>query len=369
MDFKLLDKMPKENLYEDFIRKYNENRNQKIIIFGAGDQGMLTSALLKENGIPVWRFCDNNRDLRGHIVKGIDVILPEDLLGINGEYIIINNDSYRKAKRKQLLALGIKDENICTFDVFNPLFKGLTREYVEKHHREFEYSYNLLHDHQSRNTFINYLKGVYTGNLDYYEKIACEGEYFQKDLVPSALDHVFLDVGAYNGNTIEDFIGFVGSYDKIYAFEPFSSSSEIIKNKNFINTEIITAAASDYTGKKEFYCNNYGNLTMVTTILEEGANHEKITLDTVSIDDVLKGKKATFIKMDIEGSELDALHGAEQTIRKYKPFLAICVYHKKEDLITIPSYIYSIVPEYKMYLKLCSKTASDLVLFCKADNK
>lgn len=369
MDFESLAKTTQENLYEKFLSKYNHNKDQKIIIFGAGDQGMLTAALLKENGIPIWRFCDNNPDLRGHTVKNIEVILPEDLLSLDREYIIINNDSYRIEKKNQLLAIGISEDSIYTFDVFNPLFKGLTRKYVEEHYHEFANTYTLLDDSQSKNTYINYLKGVYTGNLDYYEKVACKEEYFPEDIAPKSKNHVFLDAGAYNGNTIEDFIEFAGAYEKIYAFEPFTSSAEIIKTKDFANTEVITAAASDYTGKKDFYCNNYGSLTMVTTILEEGANHEKVTLDTVAIDDVLKGQKATFIKMDIEGSELEALHGAEKTIKEYKPFLAICVYHKKEDLITIPSYIKSIVPEYKMYLRLCSKTASDLVLFCKTDDK
>ncbi|MDY5862420.1 FkbM family methyltransferase [Agathobacter sp.] len=369
MDFESLAKTTQENLYEKFLSKYNQNKVQKIVIFGAGDQGMMTLALLQENGIPVWRFCDNNPDLRGQSVKNIEVILPEDLLTFDKNYIIINIDSYRKEKREQLLAIGIPEDNICTFDIFNPLFKGLTPKYVEEHYQEFANTYILLDDNQSKNTYINYLKGVYTGNLDYYENVACKEEYFPEEIAPKSKNHVFLDVGAYNGNTIEDFIEFAGSYEKIYAFEPFTSSAEIIKTKDFANTEVITAAASDYTGEKDFYCNNYGSLTMVTTILEEGANHEKITLDTVAIDDVLKGQKATFIKMDIEGSELEALHGAEKTIKEYKPFLAICVYHKKEDLITIPSYIKSIVPEYRMYLRLCSRTASDLVLFCKADDK
>lgn len=369
MDFESLSQLTQENLYEKFLSKYNQNKAQKIVIFGAGDQGLLTAALLKENGIPIWRFCDNNPDLRGQTVKNIEVILPEDLLSLDREYIIINNDSYRIEKRNQLLAIGIPDDNIYTFDVFNPLFKGLTRKYVEDHYQEFANTYALLDDIQSRSTYINYLKGVYTGNLDYYEKVACKEEYFPDDIAPRSKKHVFLDVGAYNGNTIEDFIKFAGSYEKVYAFEPFASSAEVIKTKNFANTEVIAAAASDYTGEKDFYCNNYGSLTMVTTIQEEGANHEKVTLDTVAIDNVLKGRKATFIKMDIEGSELEALHGAEKTIKEYKPFLAICVYHKKEDLITIPAYIKSIVPEYKIYLRLCSRTASDLVLFCKVDDK
>ena len=69
------------------------------------------------------------------------------------------------------------------------------------------------------------------------------------------------------------------------------------------------------------------------------------------------------IKMDIEGAELDALRGAEGTISKYKPLLAICVYHKRDDLLTIPEYIKSIVPEYRLFLRAYERTTTELVLY------
>jgi len=67
--------------------------------------------------------------------------------------------------------------------------------------------------------------------------------------------------------------------------------------------------------------------------------------------------------MDIEGSELNALKGAEAVIRKYHPVLAVCVYHKKEDLLEIPQYIKSLYPGYKLYLRTYSKYCQELVLY------
>ena len=69
------------------------------------------------------------------------------------------------------------------------------------------------------------------------------------------------------------------------------------------------------------------------------------------MDDHLQGEAVSFIKMDIEGAERGALRGAEQLIRRYRPDLAICVYHSISDLFEIPLYIHSIVPEYRLYLR------------------
>lgn len=69
------------------------------------------------------------------------------------------------------------------------------------------------------------------------------------------------------------------------------------------------------------------------------------------MDDVVRDEKVTFLKFDIEGSELKGLIGAKETIRKNRPDLAICVYHKREDLYTIPNYILNLCPDYKIYLR------------------
>ena len=73
--------------------------------------------------------------------------------------------------------------------------------------------------------------------------------------------------------------------------------------------------------------------------------------------------RVTFIKMDIEGSELEALKGAQQTIQRDRPKLAICIYHKPEDMTDIPLYIKSLVPEYRLYVRHHSNRCSETVLY------
>lgn len=98
-----------------------------------------------------------------------------------------------------------------------------------------------------------------------------------------------------------------------------------------------------------------------TYLCENGTD----AISIVGIDDFLKGReeKISFIKLDVEGFELKTLQGAEHTIKKYHPRMAISLYHKDEDLYEIPSYIKSIADDYKFYLRIYSNAYLEIVLY------
>ena len=96
-----------------------------------------------------------------------------------------------------------------------------------------------------------------------------------------------------------------------------------------------------------------------SSIRREGSTEVQLT----SIDSALNGEAVTFIKMDVEGAELKSLMGARNTIIKNHPSLAICAYHKHEDLYELPKYILSIVPEYKFYLRHYCSCSYETVLY------
>lgn len=92
---------------------------------------------------------------------------------------------------------------------------------------------------------------------------------------------------------------------------------------------------------------------------ENGSND----IYTESIDQILQGKKATFIKMDVEGAELDSLKGAKDTIKNFKPKLAICIYHKPNDIIQIPEFILECRDDYKFYIRHYTSCNYETVLY------
>ena len=141
------------------------------------------------------------------------------------------------------------------------------------------------------------------------------------------------------------------TFKHIYIFEP--DQNNFILCKNNIEKENLADVVTMYnkgcwSKSATLHFNSYGNqLSYVCE--DEDAGSEQI--EVVGIDEILNGERATFIKMDIEGTELEALKGAEKTIRMWKPKLAICVYHKPEDIITISKLILDFNPAYKLYLR------------------
>lgn len=186
-------------------------------------------------------------------------------------------------------------------------------------------------------------------------------QYFEEGIVEPGKNEVFVDCGFFEGETTKRFVEWCGrNYEQIYAFEPNKHNIAEAIRKNDINRinnlNIINKGVWEDTRNLNLMVTDRGDSCY---ICEEGNE----TIQVTSIDDVLNGNRATFIKMDVEGSELKALHGARITIEKYRPRLAICIYHKPEDIVEIQDYISSLDSNYKFYIRQYSNYSNELVLY------
>ena len=180
---------------------------------------------------------------------------------------------------------------------------------------------------------------------------------FNKDCSDEA---TVIDCGAYIGDNILQICKDVPEENiTYYAFEPDHENAEVIRNNEKFKMVCKTLKVLEYgVGNRNskigfMYANNTnGNQKDAGRFVDVDDDFEGLKLEIRRIDDVqLDIKGRLYIKMDIEGAEMDALRGAEQTIKKYKPFLAICAYHRKNDIIDIPNYIRSLGVDYEYYLK------------------
>lgn len=196
---------------------------------------------------------------------------------------------------------------------------------------------------------------------DFSSKTLEDKQYFE-DFMKCSPGEVFVDGGALNLNTTMRFMKHCSKFgvtgEKSIAFEPDIISFEKMKNSiqrhNITNVEVVNAGL--YSSNTTLRFNLLGNGS--SSINENGTSEIKV----VTVDSHVKDK-VTFIKMDIEGAELEALKGCRETIISHKPKLAICVYHKPEDIIEIPLYIKSLVPEYQLYMRHYSNSINETVLY------
>jgi hypothetical protein len=128
-----------------------------------------------------------------------------------------------------------------------------------------------------------------------------------------------------------------------------------VKDEQLTNIDVLNKGIYSHAGTQPFREDG----TMLSMISEDAEN--RIAVDT--IDEISGGAPVTYIKMDVEGAELQALKGAERTIRRHRPILGISIYHRQRDLIDIPEYIKAIVPEYRFYFRVHKKLAIDTVLY------
>lgn len=286
----------------DELKKY-----KKVVIYGAGDNLDHVFALCQINSIQVSYICDRDTDKYGKKYNNILIISPDELIQDHLDAaIIISTTKYLK-EVQNFLRRYFKEEQIIPF--------------VDEKH-------------------IEYMK------LQYFDEVVKleDGE-------------IFVDGGCFDFETSELLLDRHRA-EKIYAFEPDSINLKKVQDKvnkmGISDVEIIHAEMWDCNTILHFNTQGSG----MSRVDENGENE----IEVVAVDEVVDGK-VTFIKMDIEGSELKALHGAEQKIKKYKPKLAICIYHKVEDIIDIPSYIHSLVPEYKFYIRHYSFGQEETVLY------
>ena len=192
---------------------------------------------------------------------------------------------------------------------------------------------------------LRYLFGYF--DLQYFElpQLALRDEYFA-------------DVGALDGETTKYFLDhFEGGH--AYVFEPNPKQFAVTKERlrEYPQAELFPYGAYDQNAALRFDTSDadLGNAKVSAS--------GDAQVEVRRLDDLLGDRKVTFIKMDIEGSELAALRGAERIIREQRPKLAICVYHKPEDMWEIPSLILRYHPDYKLYLRHYSISHTETVLY------
>ena len=237
-----------------------------------------------------------------------------------------------------------------TLDIDNNDYNQLYEKAKSLHDHidDYKWLYDSLNDYTSKKILYAILNNWY--QYDFETLHECMNSkfkhYFDLDIIPNCNNEVFVDLGAYIGDTTLDYIEIYNNYQKIYCYEITKETMAILKNNlgNYDNIIYKNKAVCDVNGTmflKRSNVNSSGN-----QIVQSG----DIEVETVCLDDDIEGK-IDMIKMDIEGSEYGALLGAKNHIINDKPKLLISVYHNNMDLWRIPKLIFEYSKDYNFFLR------------------
>ena len=334
----MLDKINEQNVWDVL-----KDSGKPVILYGMGLGAEKIMDTLAQYGITVDGIFASDEFVRGHSFRGYKVMKYREVCEKYDDFNVV----LCFASRLDSVIAHIEEINrqhtVFAPDV--PVAGGglFSREFIAENEEKFDAVYHRLADEESRRVYLDILHFKVSGKIEYLLRSFCDKPAIYRDILQLTDSETILDLGAYDGDTVREFMEATGGrYAYITALEP--------DEKNFAKLLKNTAELDNIA------CLNMGAWSHKDTLIfsrKAGRNSrlsgEGVSVPVIDVDSLQIA--ATFIKMDIEGSELKALEGAAQTIKTYRPKLYVCAYHRNEDLFSLPLKIWEYHHDYKIFFR------------------
>lgn len=368
-----------------------------IFVYGMGLGAEKILAVFEQYQIEVSGFFASNDFVRGHSFKGHQVMRLADIEAEHDDFVVVlafaagYEELYDRildiASRHELVA---PDVPVAGGGLFN-------KEFFQTHLEKFQQVYSNLADDLSRTVYRNILAFKLTGRPEILAPATTVRSEIYTNLIASYCKQVapdirdanddndtvdklsFVDMGAYKGDTIEEFLSYYGkNYGDIYAFEPnsknYTKMCNNLESKNITRLHAYNACAWKESCEVTFTANE-GRMARISTSADSTMKLMQNNMETqaqalkatktaaaLAIDDVIKIKEDAssdnhdcfskyLLKLDVEGVEDEAIDGASKLIRTAKPAIICALYHRNEDMFAIPLKLLAMNPEYKLYVR------------------
>jgi len=365
-----MDKVLTELLETDFSESHQKEWfPNEVFIYGTGNVAGDVLNALTVRGIPVSGFLDHHTDKTSFHERKISKpeAIPAKKRHEASVIIGIHNRAANiSAIIKNLDELGY--QHIVTlielYDTFHDLLGDrywLTRRsYYSSHFAEIESASSLWADDASRSLYSTLLRFRLSGKYTLLNQPNFENQYFPPDIPKWKQPIRFVDCGAFDGDTLRSFAEANIPIEALAAFEPdqnnFQKLAKYVQKEEIPNSFLWPCGVYSSSLQLKF-SSGQGEASVIS---EEGT----FIIQCIALDEAIPNFKPTLIKMDIEGAEIEALNGAQHIIQKYRPGLAISVYHFPAHIWEIPLLIKKMMPDaYRYFLRAHGFNDFDIVLY------
>lgn len=362
------------NAQKEAFKQLTAKTGERYVLVGSGRLGQITLAGLRKSGIEPLAFADNNSKLWGSKVNGLQVLSPESATEQFGSNAIFVITVYTSAPVwEQLTGMGLKVVSFASLawqypESLTPHGGVVLPGKIFDQAGDVRKALYSWADDTSRREYMGQL--LWQSSLDpsvLPPHLPQNDIYFANDLYTALADEVFVDCGAFDGDSVQEFLNRrAGSFSQIIAIEPDPENCKALESR--------VASLPTETGRRiKIVQSAAGSKNEIVTFNVTGTAGSSIGNGSYQVQcaplDELNDIHPTFIKMDIEGAEPDALLGARKTIQKNMPVMAICLYHAQEHLWQIPLLIQSISNDYKLFLRRYSDECWETVCYAVPRNR
>jgi FkbM family methyltransferase len=325
-----------------------QQTKKPIVLYGMGNGADEILDRCELLGIPVAGVFASDDFARHQTFRGFTVCRYDEIVKKYPDcLVLIAFASERPEILERFFRIAAERE---TYAPHLPLFGDLSvvsPSWLLDHETQLQDTWELLADQQSRRVMEDILDYKLSGKLDYLEAVSQRREDLETLFMFSDKE-TYLDLGAYRGDTVEEFLSLTeGRYDHIYAVEPdpknFQKLQRFVEENQISKCSLIHSGIWKEEGRLSF-AEKGGRMSFLDAQAETD-------IPVTTIDRILDGHPVSYIKMDVEGAEMEALAGGAEAIKNYRPKLLIAGYHHDDDLWKIPLCLKRLCPEYRIYLR------------------
>lgn len=329
-----------------------QNTSKPVVLYGMGNAADRIIDWCEANGVRIQGVFASDEFVRGQVFRGFTVERYDALVERLGKdlLIVIAFASELPEVLARFTELAAAHEVLAPHLALFDEEEVVSIAWLQKYEEQLQSVYGRLADEESRKVFAATLNYKLSGKISYL--LGCESsrEDDLRQLLPMKGDEVYLDLGAYNGDTVKEFGQLTGyHWQKVVAVEPDRRSCRKLRvlaeelAEQGLQVEVVEAGTWNERTTLSFSDSGGRQSTFI------GAAKREVEVTT--IDELTGDGAVSYIKMDVEGAEVQTIAGGSRTISAHAPKLLVAAYHYDLDLFRLPLLLWELVPEYRIYLR------------------